>query len=432
MAAGSQWGRRETRFTSHLFCPAPKARSAWLGCQQNPHNERLRSALVTTLPSHPAQHQRCPSGCLNHRCSTSIWHFALQSIRCLMPVSAPVPTLLKWRNPAQHQPDTAPFSWRGFICCIDKVARYVEGEGLGLCSHAPKAVEKPENAGQSDVNKQVLHILLSQIFRSLKRIGRVIESSWRQLYPVLPALTQLITQSFTWQVDRVMHFHMGEQFFNKASQPKQHKKAHHLVPLILISTGWKRNFRSFFAPVLLSSPLPDITAFQHQNLFSFTSWILLTFSLRGNRNYLSCVRSLVLLPLFLVGTSEDVILDALSERDPEAAALWVWKVLSQKMCHWPGMQRFWETRCVSPQTDTLPELLLQGTALVPEPRAGCPACQDLRWFSCGPEKKIIPWKENSAGNTLLNKPVEKAVGWASCNSAFERAEKVVSSNVKIQ
>lgn len=141
-----------------------------------------------------------------------------------MPVSAPVPTLSEWRNPAQHQPETAPFSWRGFICCIDKVARYVEGEGLGLCSHAPKAVEKPENTAQSDVNKQVLHILLSQIFRSLKRIGRVIESSQRQLYPVLPALTQPITQSFTWQVDRVMHFHMGEQFSNKALQPEQHKK----------------------------------------------------------------------------------------------------------------------------------------------------------------------------------------------------------------
>lgn len=210
-----------------------------------------------------------PWGCLNHRCSTSIWHFALQSIRCLMPVSAPVPTLLKWRNPAQHQPDTAPFSWRGFVCCINKVARYVEGEGLGLRSHATKAVEKPENTAQSDVNKQVLHILLSQIFRTLKRIGRVIESSQRQLYPVLPALTQPITQSFTWQVDRVMHFHVGEQFSNKALQPEQHKKPHRLVPLILISTGWKRNFHCFFAPVLPSSPLPDVTAFQHQKPIFF-------------------------------------------------------------------------------------------------------------------------------------------------------------------
>lgn len=145
----------------------------------------------------------------------------------------------------------------------------MEGEGLGLCSHAPKAVEKPENTAQSDVNKQVLHIPLSQIFRSLKRIGRVIESSQRQLYPVLPALTQPITQSFTWQVDRVMHFHMGEQFSNKALQPQQHKKPHCLVPLILISAGWKRNLHSFFAPVLPSSPLPDRTAFQHQKPIFF-------------------------------------------------------------------------------------------------------------------------------------------------------------------
>lgn len=100
----------------------------------------------------------------------------------------------------------------------------MEGEGLGLCSHAPKAVGKPENTAQSDVNKQVLHILLPQIFRSLKRIGRVIESSQRQLYPVLPALTQPITRSFTWQVDRVMHFHMGEQVSNKALQRERHKK----------------------------------------------------------------------------------------------------------------------------------------------------------------------------------------------------------------
>jgi len=172
-------------------------------------------------------------------------------------------------KPAQHQPDTAAFSWRGFICCVDKVARYVAGEGLGLCSHAPKAVEKPENTAQSDVNKQVLHILLSQIFRSLNRIGRVIESSQRQLYPVLPALTQPITQSFTWQVDRVMHFHMGEQFSNKVLHPKQHKKPHRLVPPILISTVWKRNFHSFFAPVLQSSPLPGITAFLHQKSIFF-------------------------------------------------------------------------------------------------------------------------------------------------------------------
>lgn len=102
-----------------------------------------------------------------------------------------------------------PFFCRGFIYCIDKVARYVEGEGLGLYSHAPKAVEKPENTAQSDVNKQVLHILLSRIFRSLKRIGRVIESSQRQLYPVLPAFMQLITQSFTWQVDRGYVFSHG-------------------------------------------------------------------------------------------------------------------------------------------------------------------------------------------------------------------------------
>lgn len=118
-------------------------------------------------------------------------------------------------------------------------------EGLGLRSHAPKAVEKPENTARSDVNKQVLHIRLSRIFRSLKRIGRVIESSQRQLYPVLPALTQPIAQSFTWQVDRVMHFHMGEQFSNKALQPEQHETPHRCVPPMLISTGWKRNFHSF-------------------------------------------------------------------------------------------------------------------------------------------------------------------------------------------
>lgn len=58
---------------------------------------------------------------------------------------------------------------------------------------------------------------------------------------------------------------------------------------------------SFFAPVFLSSPLPDITASQPQKLFSFTSWISLTLSLRGNRNDLPCARSLVLLPWFLVG-----------------------------------------------------------------------------------------------------------------------------------
>lgn len=137
----------------------------------------------------------------------------------------------------------------------------MEGEGLGLCSHAPKAVEKLENTAQSDVNKQVLHILPSQIFRSLKRIGCVIESSQRQLYPVLPALTQPITLGFTWQVDRVMHFHMGEQFSNKALQPQQHRKPHRLVPLTLISTGWKGNFHSFFAPCLTVSPLARCSRF---------------------------------------------------------------------------------------------------------------------------------------------------------------------------
>lgn len=133
-----------------------------------------------------------------------------------------------------------------------------------LCSHAPKAVKKPENTAQSDVNKQVLHILPSQIFRSLKRIGCVIKSSRRQLYPVLPALTQPITQSFTWQLDRVMRFHMGEQFSNKALQPEQHWKPHWLVPWTLISTGWKRN-SPFFAPALPPSPLPERAAFQRQD-----------------------------------------------------------------------------------------------------------------------------------------------------------------------
>lgn len=130
-----------------------------------------------------------------------------------------------------------------------------------LCSHAPKAVKKPENTAQSDVNKQGLHILPSQIFRSLKRIGCVIESSRRQLHPVLPALTQPITQSFTWQLDRVTCFHMGEQFSDKALQP-EHWKPHCLVPWTLISRGWKRNF-PFFAPALPPSPLPGKAAFQH-------------------------------------------------------------------------------------------------------------------------------------------------------------------------
>lgn len=131
-----------------------------------------------------------------------------------------------------------------------------------LCSHAPKAVKKPENTAQSDVNKQVLHILPSQIFRSLKRIGCVIESSRRQLYPVLPVLTQPITQSFIWQLDKVTCFHMGEQFSDKALQP-EHWKPHYLIPWTLISTGWKRNF-PFFAPALPPSPLPAKVAFQHQ------------------------------------------------------------------------------------------------------------------------------------------------------------------------
>lgn len=146
-----------------------------------------------------------------------------------------------------------------------------------LCSHIPKAVKKPENTAQSDVNKQVLHILPSQIFRSLKRIGCVTESSQRQLYPVLPALTQPITRSFTWQLDRVTCFHMGEQFSDEALQLEQHWRLHCLIPRTLISTGrvprtlisgWKINF-PFFTPALPPSPLPEKAAFQHQeSIFS--------------------------------------------------------------------------------------------------------------------------------------------------------------------
>lgn len=212
----------------------------------------------------------------------------------------------------------------------------MEGEGLGLCSHAPKAVEKPENTAQSDVNKQVLHILLSQIFRSLKRIGRVIESSQRQLYPVLPALTQLITQSFTWQVDRVMHFHMGEQVSNKALQREHHKK-----PLILTSTSWERKFHSFFA--LCYHQAPDKTAFQHQKPIFF-HLLNLTFSLRNNRNGLSCVKSLVLFSVFPVHTLEDVVLDVMGshcqERIQNQQHFGIWKIIHLKIWHLKGMQWF--------------------------------------------------------------------------------------------
>lgn len=175
-----------------------------------------------------------------------------------MPVSAPVPTLLKWRNPVQYQPDMTPFFCRGFIYCIDKVARYVEGEGLGLYSHAPKAVEKPENTAQSDVNKQVLHILLSRIFRSLKRIGRVIESSQRQLYPVLPAFMQLITQSFTWQVDRGYVFSHGWRSSTKHCPNNTHTHTHNhpLVPLILFQQSGRKIFILSLPQSYDQSPCP--------------------------------------------------------------------------------------------------------------------------------------------------------------------------------
>lgn len=149
---------------------------------------------------------------------------------------------------------------------------------------------------------------------------------------------------------------------------------------------------SFFAPVFLSSPLPDITAFQPQKLFSFTSWISLTLSLRGNRNDLPCARSLVLLPWFLVGTFEDAVVDV-TGRDPAPAALWVWKGLCQKRA--PGRAAWFRTRSA------------------PAGRPPCvprPARQGLRPRSRGPEPKITPRKERPAGSTSLNKPAEKGVG----------------------
>lgn len=226
-------GQRETECTAHLFCPAPSpvepAHASSSTCRvkgwdfqwlhlppRSPAPAEPAAAWITAAAPAPAvcfaKHwllnaSLCSSSHsvqMTKPCTMSVWHgcWLLERIRLL--------------------------PWQSCQVCGRGRAR--------LCSHAPKAVKKPENTAQSDVNKQVLHILPSQIFRSLKRIGCVIESSRRQLYPVLPALTQPITQSFTWQLDRVTCFHMGEQFSDKALQP-EHWKPHCLVPWTLISTG---------------------------------------------------------------------------------------------------------------------------------------------------------------------------------------------------
>lgn len=76
---GRSGGREKPVHTSSAL-PGTQGRQCLAGLAAEPHDERLRSAPVTTLPSHPAQHQRCPWGCLNHRCCTSIWRFAKRSV----------------------------------------------------------------------------------------------------------------------------------------------------------------------------------------------------------------------------------------------------------------------------------------------------------------------------------------------------------------
>lgn len=192
----------------------------------------------------------------------------------LMPVSAPAPAW--WNDETLNSISLTRLLSPERIRSLHWHSCQVCGRGRArLCSHAPKAVRKPENTAQSDVNKQVLHILLSQIFRSLKRIGCVIESSRRQLCAVLPALTQPITPSFTWQLDRVTRFHMAAQFSDEALQPKQRWKTH------LHGLWFQQAGRDIFLSLL--QPCPRVTHLRKQpsstrNLCALSSWISIAFS----------------------------------------------------------------------------------------------------------------------------------------------------------